>query len=84
MECAIPTSVPMDQLLALSPPEKIAVIGALWDSMEDAAAAGPLPSWQLDELARRLDADLAAPEPTFSWEEAQQLVKSRHGQTRSP
>ena len=83
MDSPIPATVPMSQLLALSPPEKIAVIGAVWDSIDDPAAAGPLPAWQLEELNRRELADSAAPEPTCSWDEAQQLVKSRHAASRS-
>ena len=60
MEHAIPAKVPMDLLLSLSASEKIAVIGALWDSIPDADAAGPVPQWQLDELQRREAAEAFA------------------------
>jgi putative addiction module component (TIGR02574 family) len=83
METSIPESVPMNLLLALSTTEKIALIAALWDSIPDAAAAEPVPQWQLDELDRREAAQAAAQEPTFSWDEAVQLVKNRNVQSRS-
>ncbi len=83
MESSVPDSVPMDLLLSLSAAEKIAVIGALWDSIPDPAAVGPIPQWQLDDLQRREAAEATAPEPKFSWEEAVQLVKNRHVQARS-
>jgi len=82
MDSTIPTTVPMDQLLALSGPEKIAVIGVLWDSVDDAVVAGPPPAWRLEELDRREAADRVAPEPTFSWDEARQIVKNLHAPAR--
>jgi putative addiction module component (TIGR02574 family) len=73
----------MDLLLSLSGAEKISVIAALWDSIPDAAAAGAVPQWQVDELNRREAAEAVASEPTFSWDEAVQMVKNRNVQARS-
>jgi putative addiction module component (TIGR02574 family) len=80
METQLPSSVPLNELLALSVPEKLALIGALSDSIEPL----PVPSWQLDELARRQQADLARPEPTVSWDEAIKKVRSIDDQSSSP
>jgi putative addiction module component (TIGR02574 family) len=78
MDIQLPPNVPMSELLALSVPEKIALIGALTDSIE----ALPLPQWQLDELKRRDEAESANPEPTLSWEDAVQRIRENHAQQR--
>jgi putative addiction module component (TIGR02574 family) len=41
-----------DEIARLSPEERIALIGQLWDSLQDADV--PLPAAQKAELARRL------------------------------
>jgi putative addiction module component (TIGR02574 family) len=79
MEIQIPPSVPLSELLALSVPEKLALIGALSDSIETL----PLPQWQLEELERRDAAELASPEPTLTWDEALQRVHQSHAEPRS-
>lgn len=83
MPSAIPPSVPIDELLALPAPEKLAIIGALWDSIDQASADLPIPDWQMAELNRREAADMTAPEPTVSWDEAQQLIRAEHAHPRS-
>ena len=82
MNSSLPAGVPLNDLLALSVPEKIAIIGALWDSIEDVPNS-PLPQWQIDELERRDAADELSPEPTVTWEEAQQQVREIHARSRS-
>jgi putative addiction module component (TIGR02574 family) len=55
----MPTLTP-DEIKRLSPPERLALISDLWDSLDDVAP--PLPPAQRDELARRVasfDADRA-------------------------
>jgi putative addiction module component (TIGR02574 family) len=79
METQIPSSVPMSQLLALSVPEKLALIGALSDSIEPM----PAPAWQLDELHRREESESTSPEATVTWNEALQRVRAAHAQPRS-
>jgi putative addiction module component (TIGR02574 family) len=57
----------------LSIPERLELIGILWDSITDADPHAPAPEWHLRELARRhADAD-ARPEAGIPWEE----VKAR-------
>jgi putative addiction module component (TIGR02574 family) len=53
-------SLSSDQLARLSPEERLALIGELWDSLSDADV--PLPEAQQAELSRRLsslDQDLS-------------------------
>jgi putative addiction module component (TIGR02574 family) len=83
MELPLPSTVPVNDLLALTPPEKLAVMGALWDSLGQPPESVPIPDWQLDELRRRETADAADPEPTVTWEEAKQMARAAHVQPRS-
>ena len=46
------TTLTRDEITRLSPPERLALIGELWDSMTDAEL--PTPPEQLRELERRL------------------------------
>ena len=60
-------SLSSDQLARLSPEERLALIGELWDSLSDADV--PLPEAQQAELSRRLsslDQDLSK---AVEWEE---------------
>ena len=77
MVTTIPICV-VDALLALSTPEKIALIGVLWDSIDDGEGL-PLPDWQVDELKRREAVDEANLEESVSWEEALQRIKAPPG-----
>jgi putative addiction module component (TIGR02574 family) len=47
------TTISQDQLQSLQPAERLALIGALWDSLDDLDR--PLTPAQSDELRRRLD-----------------------------
>ncbi len=47
------TTLTQDDIARLSPPERLTLIGALWDSLADAEQ--PVPPAQLRELARRVD-----------------------------
>jgi putative addiction module component (TIGR02574 family) len=51
MDTQLPDSVPLSQLLALSGAQKVALISALWDSIDESDV--PIPDWQLEELERR-------------------------------
>jgi putative addiction module component (TIGR02574 family) len=79
METPLPPTVPIGQLLALSVPEKLALIDVLADSIDDV----PTPSWHLDELSRREAAEAVAPEPTVTWEQAVERVTESHARPRS-
>lgn len=84
MQTSLPDTVALNELMALSVPEKLALIGALWDSIDKAAPNPAMPDWQKAELDRREAAEQIAPEPVFSWDEAKQQVKTSHAQPRSP
>jgi putative addiction module component (TIGR02574 family) len=78
MDTPIPASIPLEELLALSVLEKIAVIGVLWDSIDERDSI-PIPDWQLEELDRRAAEDEANPEPTIPWEGILQRIKGSPG-----
>ena len=80
MQTQIPSSVPLTQLLQLSVPEKLALIGALSDSIE----LLPIPDWQLEELRRRDEMEETSSEPVIAWDDAVKQVKAAHAQRRSP
>jgi putative addiction module component (TIGR02574 family) len=52
----------------LSSPEKLAVIGRLWDSIPDSLADLPLPESHREELERRLEAADSDPSAAVPWE----------------
>ena len=78
MDTPIPASVPLDDLLALTTLEKIALIGVLWDSIDEQESI-PIPDWQLEELDRRAAAVEANPEPTIPWEVILERIKGSAG-----
>lgn len=64
-----------EEIARLSPPERLALIGDLWDSISDAAL--PVPPMQRRELVRRLasfDQDLTQ---AVSWEELKAELAAR-------
>lgn len=64
-----------DEITKLSPPERLALIGDLWDSIADADLPTPLP--QRRELERRLagfDQDLPQ---AVSWEQLKAELAAR-------
>jgi putative addiction module component (TIGR02574 family) len=56
-----------DELARLSPEERIALIGQLWDSLSDANV--PLPEAQKAELARRLSSLDQDRSQAITWEQ---------------
>ena len=62
----------------MSIPERIQLIGEIWDSIIEAHGSAPMPEWHLRELERRRAAAEANPQAGIPWEE----VKARL--TRSP
>ncbi|MGC9989976.1 MAG: addiction module protein [Terriglobales bacterium] len=68
-------SLNSDELARLSPEERLALIGQLWDSLHDAEV--PLPEAQQVELARRLsslDQDRAQ---SVTWEQLRAELERR-------
>jgi putative addiction module component (TIGR02574 family) len=57
----------------MSVPERIELIGLIWDSIGTAGANATIPEWHLKELERRLAAADANPEAAIPWE----VVKAR-------
>ena len=64
-----------DDIARLSPPERLTLIGALWDSLEDVEQ--PVPSAQLLELARRVTGLEQNPPPLVEWEQLKAELAAR-------
>lgn len=60
-------SLNSDELARLSPEERLALIGQLWDSLGDTEV--PLPEAQKDELARRLSSFDQDRAQAVTWEQ---------------
>jgi putative addiction module component (TIGR02574 family) len=54
-------------IAGLSPAERLALIGELWDSLDESSV--PVPQALLDELDRRIAAADTAPQTGKTWEE---------------
>ena len=57
----------------LTLPQRLELIGRLWDSIPDEEFAAGMPEWHRQELERRLAAADASPELGIPWEQ----VKAR-------
>jgi len=70
-------SIGVKEIFNLSAPERIELVEALWDSIseEDANKEISLTETQLEELDRRLELYRKGEMPTYSWEEAKQMIK---------
>lgn len=60
----------------LSVPERLELIGLIWDSIPD-EEAGPPPEWHLRELERRRAAAEADPGAGIPWEVAKERLAKR-------
>src|SRR5437773_7341118 len=60
----------------LSVPQKLAMIGVLWDSIPDSLEALPVPEWHQQELERRLAEADADPGAGIPWEQVKRRVSS--------
>lgn len=70
----MPTLTP-DEIKRLTPPERLTLIGDLWDSLDDRAV--PLPQTQHDELLRRRHSFQADQETAITWEELKAELAQR-------
>ena len=82
MNTPLPSNATLHQLLALPVTEKLNLIGALWDSIDQATATIPIPAWQLKELERREAEERASPDESLPWEEVKQRLRDANAQTR--
>jgi len=57
------------EILALPVPERVRLVGAIWDSISSVPEALPLTQWQREELDRRLAEFEADPEAGSTLEE---------------
>ena len=69
------TTLSRDEIIRLSPPERLALIGDLWDSLADAEL--PLPPAQRREILRRLDSFEQDRAGTVTWDEFKIELSSR-------
>ena len=60
--------------MKLSPEEQFILISTLWDNLAQQPENIPVPSWQLDELARRIEAQQSNPQPGQTWEEVKREI----------
>jgi putative addiction module component (TIGR02574 family) len=69
----MPQPLPDLDIDRLTVPQRLELIGLLWDSIPDETGADALPVWHREELEWRLAAADAAPEQGIPWEQ----VKAR-------
>jgi putative addiction module component (TIGR02574 family) len=69
------TALTRDDITRLSPPERLALIGELWDSLSDADT--PLPPAQHRELERRLASFDEERAQGVSWEQLRDDLATR-------
>ena len=67
-------TVLVEELVKLPAPERLELIGALWDSLSEEEV--PLTKAQVAELDRRLDDMDMNPGDEMTWEEARQRIVS--------
>jgi putative addiction module component (TIGR02574 family) len=61
----------------LSSPEKLELIGQLWDSIPESNESLPLSEFHRQELERRLEAADAAPDAATPWEQIRARLRQR-------
>ena len=59
----------------MSVPERLELIGLIWDSITDAGLDAPVPDCHRRELERRLAAMEANPDRAVPWEEVQARLR---------
>jgi putative addiction module component (TIGR02574 family) len=64
----------------MSVPDRIALVGAIWDSIAAEAAATPLTEAERQEIDRRLAAHRANPGAAVPWEQVEAAALARLGQ----
>jgi putative addiction module component (TIGR02574 family) len=69
----------LDQIKALSVEDRVWLVGAIWDSIDEDAEQLPLTDAQRQEFERCLADDVANPDDVTSWDEvkAELLARAR-------
>jgi putative addiction module component (TIGR02574 family) len=70
-------SFPEVNIEQLSVPQRLDLIGLLWDSIPDSAEALPVPEWHREEIERRLAAADAEPGAAVPWEQVKARLRER-------
>jgi putative addiction module component (TIGR02574 family) len=65
----------MDEILGLPASERLALSAAIWDSLAEDPGSVPVPEWQLELLAERLDEDERDTAPAQSWPELRRQIE---------
>jgi putative addiction module component (TIGR02574 family) len=74
------SSIPIDEILKLSPRERLSAVEAIWDSLLNEPSTIPVPPSHVVELKRRLADYESDPEgTTVSWEEVREGARKRFG-----
>ncbi|KAA9041651.1 addiction module protein [Ginsengibacter hankyongi] len=66
-----------DELLKLPPKEKLELVEALWDSIDDELLIGKLSTEQMQELDKRLSDLDENPESLIPWEDVKKEMNKR-------
>ena len=61
----------------LSVPQKLELIGRLWDSIPDSVEALPVLEWHREEVERRLESADASPELGIPWEQVRTRLRGK-------
>jgi putative addiction module component (TIGR02574 family) len=61
----------------LTIPEKLELIGLLWDSIPDTPETLPVPEWHRQELEKRLASADAAPGQAIPWEQVKARLRGK-------
>ena len=61
----------------LTVPQRLELIGRLWDSIPDDDSQSIMPEWHRKELERRLASADAAPEEGIPWEQVKAELRAR-------
>ena len=67
----------IDDIKALTIPERIILVDEIWDSIAADTEAMPLTPEQRDEIDRRIDEWEASPKVGSSWEEVKARIQGR-------
>ena len=66
-----------EAVFALSPAEKLDLIGELWDTLEEDQI--PVTPELIERIEQRRAAYLADPSQVYTWEEVLRHVRAKHG-----